>query len=338
MWLLAGWLCVFLLLPAWAADPEAMRARVERAARDEGFSGVVLAADGDDLVLRVAVGEGPGGPLAPDTRFPVASLTKPFTAVLVLQLVEEGRLRLDQPVSEILPGLLLRGAERVTIDDLLHHTSGMPTEENEAYDLRLAPWELVNRYLGPRAKRPRPGTFSYNNLDFVLLGLIVEKLRGRPYAQVLQERILEPAGMARTILISGEEPLGWPTSKHFENYWAAAGLASTVDDLWAFSRALQNDTLLGSVARTTLHIGRPELGFVGPSHWVFPHPLLPGHPITVERRGGLPGFNHVMLRFLDTGRVLVVLSNSERFDPDTWAAPGTLKEDLVAALFQPAPP
>lgn len=164
-------------------------------------------------------------PVTPETRFHLASLTKPFAAVLVLQLVAEGKLRLEQPVTDF--GVTLEAEDTVRVEHLLSHTSeGLP---------------------GSR--------FRYNGARFGRLDRVLEGAGGAPFARLFEERIQGPLGLWSTIpnreqdsaLARGYDfsragrnlPVDYP--RHFS---PAAGMLSTARDLAAFSRALAGDRLL----------------------------------------------------------------------------------------------
>lgn len=167
-----------------AAQVEAtsLDAIVDRAA-SEGFEGVVLVADRGEVTLQRALGHADAErevPLTPDTRFAIASITKLFTAIAVLQLVDEGRLELDDTLSELLPELAVPGGGRITVHHLLLHISGLPDESDAIYSRRVDPADYARETL----ERPSGtfGEFDYANVDYVLLGLIVSRVDGEPWA------------------------------------------------------------------------------------------------------------------------------------------------------------
>jgi D-alanyl-D-alanine carboxypeptidase len=178
-----------------------------------------------------------------EDRFGIASTTKTFVATVVLQLVGEGRLSLDDSVERWLPGRLREG-RRITIRQLMNHTSGLPQDVSFA----LAPRNAQQPLLFP------PGTaHSYSNLNYVVLGLIVEKATGMRLDRVVRDRIFRPLGLEDSSygtaalrphagrmpawLGSPEEPSG-PVN-------GAGGIVSTAADLARFFRALVSGELLG---------------------------------------------------------------------------------------------
>ncbi|MFJ7154112.1 serine hydrolase domain-containing protein [Streptomyces sp. NPDC101118] len=205
----------------------------------------------DAAVVRVSGGgpraafTGAAGPVAGDARFPVGSVTKVFTDTLVLGLTAEQGIGIDQPVRWFLPDLVPAAYHGVTIRMLLDHTSDLP----RAARVRLGPEALVRasfaRDAGGRSGRtPAPGTAQqYNGLNSFLAGVLVERLAGRPYADVLADRILTPLGLTRTGM-SAQRDVAWA--------WAEGGLESTTADLDRFLSALLGGQLLPPAAQRHL--------------------------------------------------------------------------------------
>ncbi|MEE1750972.1 serine hydrolase domain-containing protein [Streptomyces sp. SP18CS02] len=204
-------------------------------------------------------------------RYRVASVTKAMTATVALQLADEGRLTLDDPVARHLPGVLPY-RETITLRQLLNHTSGIPDYFDELYptgsDAELeknrfrhhTPRELIDaatrKPLGPI------GTFAYSNTNYLLIGLVVESVTGRPLGRELRDRIFRPAGMKdtsypdRSPVLTGPHVHGYrqggsgrlvDTTVYTPSVWgAAAGVVSTSGDINRFFRALSDGTLLSS--------------------------------------------------------------------------------------------
>ena len=190
------------------APPPPLAARVESylapvvASRD--FSGVVLMARGRQVLFEGAWGRASyelDVPITPDTRFDVASLTKTFTAAAILQLVAAGRLALDDPLERTLPGL--PGADRITIEMLLLHQSGLPEEAALAdYESRrfetLTLAEAVERFEGA-ALDFEPGTDgAYSNTGYLVLARVVEIVSGEAFEVFLERSLVRPLGMLGT--------------------------------------------------------------------------------------------------------------------------------------------
>ncbi|MFQ1000531.1 serine hydrolase domain-containing protein [Modestobacter sp. SSW1-42] len=267
--------------PADATDaarphqPDAVQTELDALVGPGGFPGA-LAAVQDERGLRdytAGVGDlATGAPVPVDGQVRVASNTKTFTAAVVLQLVGEGRVDLDAPVETYLPGLV-RGAggdgREITVRQLLQHTSGLPDYD----DVLVADFLAVqHRYVEPHqlldVALPRPALFApgtsweYSNTNYVLAGLLVQEVTGRPIGEEITRRVIEPLGLTGTYWpgegeqeLRGEHPHGYHRAAPGDEYtdvtvqdpsfgWAAGQLVSTPRDMLAFSTGLLDGRLL----------------------------------------------------------------------------------------------
>ena len=215
----------------------------------------------------------------PDTPFRVASVTKPFTAVLVAQLVAEGRLGFDDRLADLLPASFadlvprlhvydgVSYGERITVRQALTHASGLfDYAMSPSYGAALAadpghhwtPREMVEGAIAWGTPHFPPGEgygYAYADTGYVLAGVIVEAIDGRPLWQSYRARILDPLGLTGTYL-EGFEPHRGPAISHAHegeydvmvlhgsSDWAGGGLVSTVDELAVFAQALVDGRLL----------------------------------------------------------------------------------------------
>ncbi|RKH18269.1 class A beta-lactamase-related serine hydrolase [Corallococcus praedator] len=151
-----------------------------------------------------------GAPVRADARFRIGSMTKTFTATVVLQLAAERRLDLDRPVQEYLPRLLPANVYApITVRQLLNHTHGLPgvpvpQKDPEWFFVnrfrRYSPRELVSLAL-PEGPRFAPGTQQqYGNIGYIVAGLLIEQVTGRPYGDAVRDRILRPLGLRDTFV------------------------------------------------------------------------------------------------------------------------------------------
>ncbi|MGO4778618.1 serine hydrolase domain-containing protein, partial [Lysobacter sp. 2RAB21] len=182
-----------------------------------------------------------------------------FTAILILQLHEQGRLDLDAPIRTYLPDYRGNGGDRIRVRQLLNHTSGMVnfdkvTDAAQAirdglpnYQLPHTPRQLLDRYCSGEPAHEPGAVFDYNNCDYIALGLIIEGLYGRSYEQVVQQRILDPLrlkdtgmlhqrdivpGLADTYFSRDDgKPLTPDLPAYAENWYAAGAMYSTPRDL-----------------------------------------------------------------------------------------------------------
>lgn len=274
-----------------------------------------------DVENRIAV--------TPETVFRIGSITKQFTAAMVVDLAEEGRLALDDWLTEYLPDYPGYGSE-VTIEHLLTHTSGIRNYTTldtwwETLAVELAPRRLIATF----EHEPfdfRPGTrFSYSNSGYVLLGWIVEQVTGQPYGGALNERLLVPLDLPSTrycddralipnrargyAVLDGE--IVHASHVSMSQAYAAGGLCSNVDDLlrWtqllALGGAIGRDGYRAMSTPARLADGTPiEYGYglaVG---------YLDGHP-RVSHVGGMLGFSSQVAHYEDEDVTIVVLTNTE---------------------------
>jgi CubicO group peptidase (beta-lactamase class C family) len=316
-------------------------------ARAHGFSGAVLVERRGRTVYRGDFGLADrafGVPVARDTRFWVASITKAFTAVLVLQLADEGRLDLRAPIRRYLPDYAGAGADRVTVHQLLTHTSGLDQYDRvasyeeavakgmEVYQLPHAPAELLARYASGRLVREPGAAFDYNNADYVVLGAIVERVTGASYEEALRRRILAPLGLTATGVLRAQAmvprlaptymradsaaPLLRDLPVYPENWGAAGAMYSTADDLLAFARALYGGRLLRPA--TLRAMLTPGLGEYGYGLWVATQDIAGAKHRYAQRPGRIMGANVLLLRYPDDDVTVVILGNTNLADTDAF--------------------
>ena len=263
---------------------------------DGGFPAALAAvtkADGSTVGVAVGKGNLETGEAPPlDGEVRIGSSTKTFTAVVILQLVQEGTISLDEPVATYLPGLL-KGegidGSKITVRQLLQHTSGLPeyTDQTGHED----PVANRNNYYSPRdlldfaLKKPAdfaPGSqWKYSNTNYVMLSLLAEKVTHRPLAEQITKRITEPLGLNHTYYpnpgeeeIRGTHPHGYHrnsqgelediTRKDPSEAGGAGAMISTPSELNKFFQAVLDGTLLSqdSIAemKKTVDAGQPETG------------------------------------------------------------------------------
>lgn len=204
---------------------ELNRERIEQAVAEGSFSGVVAVDVGDERTFELCRGFAHRAHeilIRPDTAIAIASGNKAFTALAIMQLVDEGRLGLHQPVREILGQDLPLIDDRVTISHLLQHTSGIGDyldEEGEweadDYVLNVPTHTLTTAesflsVLGGYSQVFDPGErFSYNNGAYVVLGIVLERLTGEPFQDLIERKVIAPAGLKRTGFLRLDELPAW---------------------------------------------------------------------------------------------------------------------------------
>jgi len=209
-------------------------------------------------------------PNAPDTKFRLGSVTKQFTATLILQLVEQGKIKLDGKITDYLPDYRKDTGDRVTIHNLLTHTSGIPSYTSRPdfmSEISRNPYSVTDfvKKFASDGLEFEPGTkFSYDNGGYFILGAIIEKVTGKTYEQNLREKIFDPLGMTDSgydhseIILAkratgyGKMPTGFVNSAYMDMSlpYAAGSLYSTVRDLYKWDRALYTDRVLLGLRKT----------------------------------------------------------------------------------------
>jgi CubicO group peptidase (beta-lactamase class C family) len=262
-----------LISSAAQGSYDAIDAYVEGQRRRLGMPGISLAiVEGDKIVHLRGFGRArPGGePPTPCTPFPIASLTKSFTAVAVMQLAEAGKIELDAPAQRYLPWFRVADPEasaRITVRHLLNQTSGLPTSfgESAALDFDTSPGAAerhAHRLATLRLTHSVGSAWEYSNSNYVLLGLIIEAASAESYADYVQRNILTPLGMAHTYtsqvqakqdgLAVGHQyrfmiPFAVPNMPLAQSGLASGGLISCAEDLARYMMAHLNRGLYGDV-------------------------------------------------------------------------------------------
>jgi D-alanyl-D-alanine carboxypeptidase len=299
------------------------------------FSGAMLVKRGDRVLLRKAYGladRESNIPNSIDTRFRTASVTKMFTAVAVLRLVQDGKIGLDDPIGKLLPAVAKKPIARATIHQLLTHTSGAgdvfgPRYAEHQHDLRTH-LDYVKMF-GNDALRSEPGTrYEYSNFGFILLGAMIERVTGKSYYDYVQRVVFDPAGMTRTgtlpedVYVEGRA-VGYdrpPGSRErisampFLDYrsLSACGAYSTVDDLARFIDAVRSSRLLNE-RFTRLLLEPKQKIWDGRSYaYGFTIENPPGLGHWIGHGGNDHGMNAEVWFSSETDYVVITLSN---FDP-----------------------
>jgi CubicO group peptidase (beta-lactamase class C family) len=282
----------------------------------------VAVVDGGRVTDLVVAGAGPDGtPMTGDTRLVIGSVGKSITALAVRQLEVAGAIDLTAPVGRYLPWFALDAApsfvDGITIRSLLEHTSGLSTADGQDprwYEPSLTPERVVRGLASVRPDRP-PGTYEYSNLNFVVLGMVVEAASGQSYDEYLRSRVFEPLGMTRSGIgaDAAGSPTGWryllgltvPATEPYPAGIVAAGYqVSTANDMARYLIALAGGGVSGSL---DLVSGRPASG-PGPALGTDWQPAVAvGGGSTTSQSGSTLTTNADILVEPGTGRGVVVL-------------------------------
>lgn len=300
------------------------------------FNGAVLVAENGKVVYRKGFGYANAEwdiMNTPDTRFRLGSITKQFTAVLILQLVDEGKIKLDGTLAEYLPDYRKDTGEKVTITHLLNHTSGIPSYtglRNFFPEISRNPYpvdEFVKKYCSGDLAFEPGSKFAYNNSGYFLLGAIIEKVTGKKYEQVLKERIFDPLGMKdsgydhhatimkRRAAAYERRPTGLANAPYLDMSlpYAAGSLYSTVEDLYTWDQALYGDKVLSAKSKElmfTPHLNNYAFGWVVNEMALGDKPDSSDKVKTIGHGGGINGFNTLIVRLVDDRHLIVLLNNT----------------------------
>lgn len=305
---------------------------LHRYATTKNFNGVVVVSTNGrtDFIGSAGIADRQNSvPVTNSTRFRIASVTKTFTAVLVLKLHEQGKLELDVPFGRYLPEYKGEAKNRATIHHLLTYSSGIPDQTENLgmtpFKIPLSPGEFVDRYCSAKPET-EPGTKSvYSNTEYMILGLIIEKISGKSYADALRDEILKPlamndSGLANARVITKNLAAGYVFNEkdatfgndepyHPENYSSAGAMYSTAEDLVKFDAALFGGKLLRPATLEKMLKTNPTLGDAAYGMWGsggfgnFDEPFY-------YRPGGILGSNANWLHAMKTGKSVIVLSNT----------------------------
>ncbi|MGD8486866.1 MAG: serine hydrolase domain-containing protein [Chloroflexota bacterium] len=354
-------------------DAERLAARIDELVRRRAFAGLALIVIGSDgMRLAQSYGSadlGRGAPITEDTVFRIASITKTFTAIAVMQLVEQGLVELDAPANDYLRSLRLEparaGDRPATVRHLLTHTAGLGEiahltglvrpDFGESFPAG-GPLPTVAEFYGGRIRlTSEPGrVFTYGNHSPTVLGQLVEDVSGVPLHTSFGERIFEPLGMrdsevlrsdrVRRQLATGYEPGGGGWQRVEERDMVTAAAASVFSTPADMARYLA--ALLGGGANAHGRVLRPEtLAQMFRPHYQ-PDPRLPGMGLgffradlgghaVVEHQGVHPGFHSHLCLAPDDGVGVAAFTNGAR-DPVFWLA-AEAHALLGAAIGIPAP-
>ena len=311
---------------AQPAVDEAVRATI--ATRNIPGAAVAVVLDGRVVFARgygVADRER-GTPVTADTIFQIASTTKPFTAIAVLLLVEEGKLDLDAPALRHLDWLPAKYAA-VTIRQLLTHTSGVARDLRRENVDEFPRAEFLSRLEAAPASFAAGQRWEYSNTGYALLSFIVEEVSGEEFGAFLRRRIFLPLGMTRTAYRAAEthdriHAVGYDfvdgelrAAPHVYSGWGNSGIESTANDLAKFAAAIDRGRLLRAGSyRKMFTSATPPFEFHGaPAGYGFGWFITTanGRPL-ITHGGAIAGFSSMIDYYPSERLSIVVLSNSKQ--------------------------
>ncbi|HEY1938145.1 MAG TPA: serine hydrolase domain-containing protein [Candidatus Angelobacter sp.] len=322
---------------------------------DGDFNGTVLVARGGRVVYQRGFGLANmewNTPNDVNTKFEIGSMTKQFTALLILQFVQEGKIRLEGHLSDYLSYYRTDTGSRVTISELLSHTSGVPNFtdapgflDGPASRIHHTVKEFVQDYCSGDLQFD-PGTrFQYSNSGYFVLGAVLEQISGVPYEQLLTDRIfhgMKDSGYTHSESIIPHRAVGYERSasglqnaRYYDMSvpFAAGALYSTVEDLYRWDQALYGERLLPARLRNLLF--RPNLEDYGYG-WVMLVPSA-GSPYAGEsipmHGGAIFGFQSLIQRIIQHRELIVLLDNHN--SPKLLQIAQEIRQALASTLRAP---
>lgn len=321
------------------------------------FSGTALVSDHDQVIFKKGYGLANREwniPNTPEVKFRLGSITKQFTSMLVMQQVAKGTIKLDGHLSDYLPYYRGDVGSKVTIHQLLNHTSGIPSyTDDPKFRLDVSRnYYVVDDFVKKFCSGDLqfdPGTkFHYNNSGYFILGAILEHVTGKPYEVLLKENIFDPLGMKD----SGYDHYADILPKRATGYqrgldeivnapyldmalpYAAGSLYSTVEDLYKWDQALYTDKLLPTDLKQKIFTPGLEHYGYGWNIDILPTNDPGAGQTMIAHGGGINGFNTLEQRLVGDHDLIVLFSNT----PD--ANLGEMAKGIRAILYghEPKPP
>ncbi|MFZ6843242.1 serine hydrolase domain-containing protein [Undibacterium sp. RuTC16W] len=322
----------------------------------DGFRGLVLAAHKDKILIETVVGDsvmntGTKQRLTKESIFRFASITKQFTAVLVMQQVDAGKIDLDQALGKYWPDFPNVATRAVTIRQLMMHMSGLPNPDKvpQFYTRRSkssGDMQVSAQGICAAALQRAPGSgFDYNNCDYIVLGALLERMSGASFASLLQEKIFAPAQMTSSGMYTAtyhDDPRhvrgmmnGAPEiAINFASYGAAGAAFGSMRDLLAFDQAFTQGKLMSLTSRSEMV--KPNNYGAALGVWSYPFAAKPDQvpSMIIERQGWIGGVRTLNLIDLKNEVYLVMVSTNGDLDlSQTWANKGPAAGVLRAALL-----
>ncbi|MEE1944212.1 serine hydrolase domain-containing protein [Pedobacter sp. KR3-3] len=308
------------------------------------FDGTVLLAKNGNIIYQRQFGLANrqfNVPISSSTRFPVASITKLYAAILVLKLQEQGKLHIDSPIFNYTPHLLPKNNKKITIRQLLVHTAGLPNERIADYTTQLNAKNFIQKRIADTLLSTPGITYRYNNVNFILLTAIMEQVSGKKWADLLADVIIKPLKLQQTGVVKRDsviknlaygyhnysfgnekvkDPLENDDPLFLENYAAAGAIFTTPIELLKLNQALATGKILNPASLALLYEPNLKTGKGINTEEVTPGGYLKTLSIgdkkikAIERNGNIMGYNATYLQLPESKQVLIVFCNTDAND------------------------
>jgi CubicO group peptidase (beta-lactamase class C family) len=328
-----------------------VNAFIDSFTRKNNFNGTILIEQNSKILFHKSFGYANIAfkvPNTTNTKYKIASITKAFTSVLILKLVEQGKIDLEKPITTYLPGYNGPAGTKVTIKHLLNMTSGLKNMDDNAssletvlkngipqYQLPFTSDQLLEKFCSDSLVTEPGKKFDYNNADYIILGKIIEKVSSKTFEQALKEEILLPLKMLNSGLLSQEKLIDKLADTYFyrddlqrlvtdlpvymENWYAAGAMYSSTGDILRFSNALFSGKLLKTeTLKLMFTAGLDEYGL---GVWIYKDYDINGRMFTIVKRpGSIMGAQAMLFHILEEGSTIIILSNTGTVSLDEFAA------------------
>ncbi len=321
-------------------------AYVDPLVAQDQFSGAIQLARAGEVLVSQGYGlanREHGVPNTPHTKFRIGSVTKQFTAMAILQLQQQGKLHVQDHICTYVPECP-DAWQPITIHHLLTHTSGIQnfTDYPDYQKLKTFPTLPIQTIMSLKDKALafEPGRrWSYSNSGYIILGYIIERVAGKPYALVLKDLMFDPLQMTSTgydtTMVIIDRAAGYASPSWNAEYidmsipHAAGGLYSTVEDLYRWDQALYTEQFVPQAALDTMFTAHAPFPAPAEGGYGYGWDIFTAHDRRVTGHlGGIEGFSAGLTRFPDDQVTVIVLSNLEQVDV------GKISMDLAAIVFE----
>lgn len=303
---------------------------------EKHFSGSVLVATEGNINFVKGInnsGQISNQTIGVKSKFKIASVSKTFTAVLIMKLVEENKINLDSTIYHYYPDYKGPGRNKVTVDQLLTYSSGI---ENILDDFGLTPYKLkvsivdfIDKYCSGELVNIPGEKYHYGNTEYIILHKIIENVSEKSFENYLNQVILMPLGMNNTGVVNSNSNENELVESLFTNpesevlvaeetyfpemYFGSANMYSTVEDLLKFDQGLFNNSLLSEKSTAKLLTANKELGNTAFGLWGSPGWGIINEPF-YYRTGGILGSRANWIHTMDSKKTIIVLSNNNLND------------------------